>query len=62
MWRTMYSVSDMGCQNSGNLFRQPELCATATPPNKWLQLTAEIVTPFASAKGAPISSAAEPVC
>jgi hypothetical protein len=31
----------------------------ALPPNKALQLTAEIVTPFAYAKGAPISSAAE---
>ena len=31
----------------------------AVPPNKALQLTAEIVTPFAYAKGAPISSAAE---
>jgi hypothetical protein len=39
-----------------------ELCsveAIALPPNKALQLTAEIVTPFAYAKGAPISSAAE---
>jgi hypothetical protein len=33
--------------------------AIAAPPNEALQLTAEIVTPFAYAKGAPISSAAE---
>jgi hypothetical protein len=30
----------------------------ALPPNKAMELTSEIVTPFAFAKGAPISAAA----
>ena len=34
----------------------------AVPPNKWLQLTAQLVTPFAYAKGAPSCAAAEPGC
>ena len=32
------------------------------PPNKWLQLTVQLVTPFAYAKGAPSCPAAEPGC
>jgi len=32
------------------------------PPNKWLQLTSQLVTPFACAKVAPSCLAAEPVC
>jgi hypothetical protein len=31
-------------------------------PNKWLQLTVQLVTPFAGAKGAPSCPAAEPGC
>ena len=34
----------------------------ALPPNKWLQLTVQLVTPFAYAKGAPSCPAAEPKC
>ena len=30
------------------------------PPNKWLQLTSQLVTPFAYAKVAPSCLAAEP--
>ena len=32
------------------------------PPNKWLQLTVQLVTPIAYAKGAPSCPAAEPGC
>ena len=35
---------------------------SAAPPNKWLQLTVQLVTPFACAKGAPSCPAAEPGC
>jgi hypothetical protein len=31
---------------------------SAAPPNKAIELTSEIVTPFACAKGAPIPAAA----
>jgi len=34
----------------------------AAPPNKWLLLTSQLVTPFACAKVAPSSLAAEPGC
>ena len=34
----------------------------SAPPNKWLQLTVQLVTPFAYAKGAPSCPAAEPGC
>jgi hypothetical protein len=34
----------------------------ALPPNKWLQLTSQLDTPFACAKGAPSCLAAEPGC
>ena len=39
-------------------------CVTvsALPPNKWLQLTSQLVTPFAYAKVAPSCLAAEPGC
>ena len=32
------------------------------PPNKWLQLTVQLVTPLAYARGAPSCPAAEPGC
>ena len=31
-------------------------------PNKWLQLTVQLVTPLAGARGAPSCPAAEPGC
>jgi hypothetical protein len=34
----------------------------ALPPNKWLQLTVQLVTPLAGARGAPSCPAAEPGC
>ena len=40
----------------------PSIEVRALPPNKWLQLTVQLVTPFAYAKGAPSCPAAEPVC
>jgi hypothetical protein len=40
----------------------PFIQRIASPPNKWLQLTTQLVTPFACAKGAPSWLAAEPGC
>jgi hypothetical protein len=39
--------------------RPPQRCG-ALPPNKWMQLTTKSVTPFAGAKAAPLSLAADP--
>jgi len=37
-------------------------CRVCQAPNKWLQLTSQLVTPFAYAKVAPSCLAAEPGC
>jgi len=34
----------------------------AVPPNMWLQLTVQLVTPLTGARGAPSCPAAEPGC
>ncbi len=38
------------------------IALSVLPPNKWLQLTSQLVTPFAYAKVAPSCLAAEPGC
>ena len=47
---------------SGRASEQRFIELGAVPPNKWLQLTCQLVTPFAYAKVAPSCPAAEPGC
>jgi hypothetical protein len=55
-----------GSYRRGSWYVIEHHCVTrnALPPNKWLQLTSQLVTPFAKrrAKGAPSCLAAEPGC
>jgi hypothetical protein len=44
------------------VFERPGGQLATLPPNKWLQLTVQLVTPFAGALAAPSCPAAEPGC